>query len=196
MNLTNERNHTNRFVLLLSIGLFLLFIWYLGLYRPIQQRILAADTTALESQIAAEQLHAEQIQTMQNEIQINRAAGMPIVPSYNHFKQEAEELNRIFSRAYRYEFHFSEPEFYHPIIRRKVSVSYQAETYELAVSLLRELAEGPYRNTIQNISISSSASAQAESADNIKDGAVSVSFQLIYYETIYDAWTEEGLSES
>lgn len=178
--------------LLLFAGVCLGFGWYFGIYRPITQRIQAADTISLENQIALEQMRSDKLQMMQEEIDRNRMSGKPVVPSYNNLKQEIDELNQIFSKAYRYEIQFSEPEADGMNIRRMAAVTMQAESYDAAVSLLTELVQGPYRITLQNISISGNMADKTGS----QDGGVSVSFQMIYYETRYDAETEEGLIQT
>ena len=80
--------------------LILLTGWYVGIYSPIQERIEAADTTDLEDAIAMEQVKSARIKSMQAEIQENKDADAPVVPSYNNFKEELEELNRIHGQAY------------------------------------------------------------------------------------------------
>ena len=37
---------------------------------------------------------------MEEEIEENKTSNAPMVPAYNHFKTETEELNRIFANAY------------------------------------------------------------------------------------------------
>lgn len=85
--------------------LILLTGWYVGIYSPIQERIEAADTTDLEDAIAMEQVKSARIKSMQAEIQENKDADAPVVPSYNNFKEELEELNRIHGQAYDFLLH-------------------------------------------------------------------------------------------
>lgn len=170
--------------------LVLLFCWYQGILKPIQRRINAADTKALEIELNKEQEKELKFHLMQEEIEKNRIQQAPVVPSYNHFKQEIEELNRIFSSAYMYDFHFSEPQAEGMQIRRNAAITIQAANYDAAVSMLRALSQGACRVSLQDVSISSEAST----AENIKEGSVLVSFQLTFYETLYDSDTEEGLN--
>ena len=88
-----------KIALLLIVLLILLGGWYGFIYRPVQERIAAADTTDLESQMELEQMRAAKIKAMQAEIEENKAVGAPVVPSYNNFKQVLDEINRIFGRA-------------------------------------------------------------------------------------------------
>lgn len=84
---------TQKLALVILALLVLLAGWYVGIYTPIQDRIRAADTAGLEDEIALEQMKASKIKAMQAEIDENRASGAPVVPSYNNFKQELEQLN-------------------------------------------------------------------------------------------------------
>ena len=69
------------------------------IYLPVQRRIEAADTAELDAQIQLEQMKAMQIRQMEEEIEENKTSNAPMVPAYNHFKTETEELNRIFANA-------------------------------------------------------------------------------------------------
>ena len=117
--------------------LILLTGWYVGIYSPIQERIEAADTTDLEDAIAMEQVKSARIKSMQAEIQENKDADAPVVPSYNNFKEELEELNRIHGQAYDFLFTFNEPEVNGTNIRRSVTVNCSAEDYDAAVEMMR-----------------------------------------------------------
>ena len=70
-------------------------------------------------------MKASKIKAMQAEIDENRASGAPVVPSYNNFKQELEQLNEVYGRAYEFSFTFSEPEVDGTGVRRNIAaVSY------------------------------------------------------------------------
>lgn len=167
--------------------------WYVSIYRPIRARMQMADLETLETEILIEQSRALKIVEMQNEIAENRAAGVPVVPSYNHFKEETEELNRIFSQAYEFDFRFSEPVTDGMKIRRNVAVSFEADSYDAAVRMVQEVLQGPYRSQLRDLNIFSKSQVYAQQEENIKNGRVSVSFLLTYFETRYDSDTEEGL---
>ena len=92
---------TQKLALVLLALLVLLAGWYVGIYTPIQDRIRAADTAGLEDEIALEQMKASKIKAMQAEIDENRASGAPVVPSYNNFKQELEQLNEVYGSVLR-----------------------------------------------------------------------------------------------
>ena len=55
-------------------------------------------------------MKAMQIRQMEEEIEENKTSNAPMVPAYNHFKTETEELNRIFANAYDFTFQYSEPQ--------------------------------------------------------------------------------------
>jgi len=164
-----------------------------GIYSPIQERIEAADTTDLEDAIAMEQVKSARIKSMQAEIQENKDADAPVVPSYNNFKEELEELNRIHGQAYDFLFTFNEPEVNGTNIRRSVTVNCSAEDYDAAVEMMREILQGPYRSLIYNISMDSVSAVDADFEPNIKEGRVELTFNMNYFETTEGAESLEGL---
>lgn len=170
-------------------------LWYGGIYYPTRLRIEAADTTEIEDEMVIEQIRASKIQAMQKEINANREAGAPIVPSYNNFKQEAEELNRIFANAYDFDFQFAEPQEDGTTVRRNITVTFHADNYDAAVRMIAQVLDGPYRSMIQDINISSNSQVQAEHVDDVRIDRVTVSFLLTYYETSYDSDDVEGLTQ-
>ena len=151
--------------------LILLTGWYVGIYSPIQERI----------------------KSMQAEIQENKDADAPVVPSYNNFKEELEELNRIHGQAYDFLFTFNEPEVNGTNIRRSVTVNCSAEDYDAAVEMMREILQGPYRSLIYNISMDSVSAVDADFEPNIKEGRVELTFNMNYFETTEGAESLEGL---
>ena len=180
-----------KIVLLLFVIILIAAGYYAGFYLPVQRRIQAADTTDLEAQIQMEQVKSKQIQQMKKEIEENKAPNAPMVPAYNHFKEETEELNRIFADAYNFSFQYSEPKVDGMQIRRAINLSFTAESFDKAVSMIHEVLEGPYRCLIEDLSIEDDEDETEEM--DIRNHPVSVTFQLTYFETRYDAESEEGL---
>lgn len=184
---------TQKLALVLVALLVLLAGWYVGIYTPIQDRIQAADTTELEDEMALEQMKASRIKSMQAEIDANRASGAPVVPSYNNFKQELEQLNEVYGRAYEFNFAFSEPEVDGTGVRRNIAVSCEAENYDAAVELMRQILEGPYRSMIHDVNITSLSISVPNLMLDLKKGRVSLTFNMTYYETTVGADSLEGL---
>lgn len=184
-----------KIAILVIVALLLLGGWYGFIYRPIQERIAAADTTELESQMELEQMRAAKIKTMKAEIADNKAAGVPEVPSYNNFKKELDELNRIFGRAYDFNFQFSEPEEDGTTLRRNIAISFTADNYDNAVEMMSEILNGPYRSLVHDVAVSSESLTNADHNPNIKSGRVSVSFAMTYIETEYGAENLNGITE-
>lgn len=135
-------SRTQKIVLLLFVIILIAAGYYAGFYLPVQRRIQAADTTDLEAQIQMEQVKSKQIQQMKKEIEENKASNAPMVPAYNHFKEETEELNRIFADAYNFSFQYSEPKVDGMQIRRAINLSFTAESFDKAVSMIHEVLEG------------------------------------------------------
>lgn len=76
-------------------------------------------------------------------------------------------------------------------IRRAINLSFTAESFDKAVSMIHEVLEGPYRCLIEDLSIEDDEDETEEM--DIRNHPVSVTFQLTYFETRYDAESEEGL---
>lgn len=130
---------------------------------------------------------------MEEEIEENKASNAPMVPAYNHFKTETEELNRIFANAYDFTFQYSEPQVDGMEIRRAMNISFTADSFDHAVSMLHEVVEGPYRCLIEDLSIQDDKDLENGELEDIRIHPVAVAFQLTYFETRYDAESEEGL---
>lgn len=175
-------------IVLMAVGYVVFF------YLPIQERIEAADTSDLEAEIQTEQIKARQISKMKAEINGNKESGQPMVPAYNQFRSETEEINRIFANAYNFSFQYSEPQIDGMQIRRAMNITFDAESYDKAVSMIHEVLNGPYRCIIEDLSIQDNAEHHENEEADIRRDPVSVSFQLTYFETRYDADTEEGLT--
>ena len=167
-------------------------IWFFGIYRPIRQRIQAADTTELEDELSIEEMKALKIQSMQKEITANKEAGLPEIPSYNSFKEEIAELNKIFGNAVDFDFQFSEPEQDGSLIRRN-AVKFDAKNFEAAKEMVKEILNSPFRTMVHDLSISSNSRTSADHQDDIKQDPVTVTFLMTAYETSYGADTVEGL---
>lgn len=182
---------TQKIVLLVVVFALIAGGYYAGFYLPVQRRIEAADTAELDAQIQLEQMKAMQIRQMEEEIEENKTSNAPMVPAYNHFKTETEELNRIFANAYDFTFQYSEPQVDGMQIRRAINLSFTAESFDKAVSMIHEVLEGPYRCLIEDLSIEDDEDETEEM--DIRNHPVSVTFQLTYFETRYDAESEEGL---
>ena len=180
-------------LLILLLAVLVLGGWYMGIYAPISARIKAADTTELEEEMALEQLKAARIKSMQKEIDANKEAEAPVVASYNNFKQELDELTRVYGQAYDFKFSFSEPQQKGNTVCRNISISCTAEDYDTALAMSREILNGPYRSLISNMKISSSSQVNADLEPDIREGRVSLTFDITYFETTVGADSLEGL---
>lgn len=174
-------------IVLMTVGYCVFF------YLPIQERIEAADTSELEAEIQTEQIKASQIEKMRAEINENKESNQPMVPAYNQFRSETEEINRIFANAYNFSFQYSEPQVDGMQVRRAINISFDTDSYDKAVSMIHEVLNGPYRCIIEDLSIDDNANLVNKELSDIRIDPVSVSFQLTYFETRYDSDTEEGL---
>lgn len=178
-------------LMLVIVSLFLMaVIWYRVIYCSVGERMLAADTAALEEELMLEQVRAAKIQTMKQEIEENRSERNVLIPSYDNLKGEMEELNQVLESASNFTLHISEPKADGMIVQRRIAVTFEADDHDTAVGILEKIAHGYYANRIDDVDISGKSE---EGAADIKHGAVAVTFQVTYYETRYGADTQEGL---
>lgn len=192
-NINDKKLTINRRTITITLFLILAFgLWYALLYLPIRQRIRNADTIELEDAIMLEELRTAKIRSMQSEIRENQENGAPVVPSYDNFKEEAEELNRIFGTADHLRIEFAPPERDGTTVRRNAEINCTAKNYEHAADMLHELLNGENRVMVHDVSIF--PENEAEGGNDILKGAVRLSFLLTYYETAVDAESTEGIT--
>ncbi len=188
-------SRTEKMILVLLVFLAILGFWFFRIYTPFQERIAAADTSYLKDQLTMEHMQASRIKSMQEEIDANVNAGAPQVPSYNNFKKELDELNETFGHAYKFDFFFSEPQLSedNTTVRRDIAVSCEAENYDKAVELMRQILEGAYRSMIYDISISSLDVTPEGKKPDLRKGRVALSFNMTFFETTVGSDNLQGL---
>lgn len=184
---------TQKIVLLVVVFALIAGGYYAGFYLPVQRRIGGGGHGGAGCPDSAGADESDADPQMEEEIEENKASNAPMVPAYNHFKTETEELNRIFANAYDFTFQYSEPQVDGMEIRRAMNISFTADSFDHAVSMLHEVVEGPYRCLIEDLSIQDDKDLENEELEDIRIHPVAVAFQLTYFETRYDAESEEGL---
>ena len=187
-----SREFTSREKLLLLILCVLLLgiVYYQFVVKAVDETIQKYDTAELETDLLIEQTKAENILSMEKEMKSLRTQSKSRVPSYNNIKALIGELNDIFAAASTYNFNFNQAMKEGDAVRRDVNISFTAGTYSGAESIIEKLADCRYRCLIRDISISTG------SEGGIGSGSVSVSMTATFFETMYNANTEDGLEES
>lgn len=187
-------------LLMLLLAVVLLCLFYNQFVKkPVERRIAAADTTELEQQIGTEESRAERIRAMRAEMAANRDGGSGYVSTYNNFNAEANALNEIIQAAESFQFSFRQPVATEDVVRREIGISFTAADYRLARQILQQIHDLGYRCLIQNVELSADRGRRydtslPEGELSLENAAVRCSLNIIFYETLYDADTEEGLA--
>lgn len=187
-----SREFTSREKILLVVLCVLLLgiLYYEFIVKDVEETIKKYDTEDLETELLIEQTKAASIMDMEAEMEAAKAESGSVVASYNNIKNEISALNDIFAAASTYNFDFNQAIKDGDAVRRDISISFTASSYNTAEAIIEKLHDCKYRCLIRNISINTS------SGEGISSGSVSVSMTVTFFETMYNANTTDGLEES
>lgn len=184
----NRKLSTKEVVLFLVLAFaFLALLYYEVVYIPLNEQLASYDTTDIESQMELEQARAQKIKAMNAEMAANKAESVGVVATYNNLKNEMKALNEIVGKASTYNFSFQDPVGSGSTVRRNIGISFTANNYADAETIIRELYSCEYRLLIQDMTISPS------SYDNLEAGDVAVTMTVTFFETTDGATTTEGI---
>ena len=172
---------------LVLVFAFLALLYYEVVYIPLNEQIASYDTTDIESQMELEQARAQKIKAMNEEMAANKAESVGVVATYNNIKNEMKALNEIVGKASTYNFSFQDPLGSGSTVRRNIDISFTADNYADAETIIRELYSCEYRLLIQDMTISPST------YDDLETGDVSVNMTVTFFETTDGASTTEGI---
>lgn len=166
---------------------FLALLYYEVVYIPLNEQLASYDTTDIESQMELEQARAQKIKAMNEEMAANKAESVGVVATYNNIKNEMKALNEIVGKASTYNFSFQDPVGSGSTVRRNIDISFTANNYSDAETIIRELYSCEYRLLIQDMTIS------PVTYDDLETGDVSVNMTVTFFETTDGASTTEGI---
>lgn len=184
----NRKLSTKEVVLFLVLAFaFLALLYYEVVYIPLNEQLASYDTTDIESQMELEQARAQKIKAMNEEMAANKAESVGVVATYNNIKNEMKALNEIVGKASTYNFSFQDPVGSGSTVRRNIDISFTANNYSDAETIIRELYSCEYRLLIQDMTIS------PVTYDDLETGDVSVNMTVTFFETTDGASTTEGI---
>lgn len=193
----NVLNHTftkkETAILLILVALLLAMGYYQFVYKWQQKAIAQFDTTDIETAIAQEQAKAIQIKRMQEEIASGKKEKTGIVETYSNLKAELRTLNDIFGDALNFDFSFDQAVADGDAVRRTITCTVTAASYQEAKGMLRQLHDCEYRCLIGDVSISPSGTDRESGDRNLNAGNVTMNFSVTFYETLYGAKSTDGL---
>ena len=184
----NRKLSTKEVVLfLVLVFAFLALLYYEVVYIPLNEQIASYDTTEIESEMQLEQARAQKIKAMNEEMAANKAESVGVVATYDNIKNEMKALNEIVGKASTYNFSFQDPVGSGSTVRRNIDISFTANNYSDAETIIRELYSCEYRLLIQDMTIS------PVTYDDLETGDVSVNMTVTFFETTDGASTTEGI---
>lgn len=142
-------------LLLLSVMLLALF-YYLALYRPVNLEVerCAALQVPVEEDLELQMMKATRKKKMVDELENAPEKQQGELLPYNNIKNEITDLYEALSPAATYNLSFSEAVASGNIVRRDISISFQADTYQKVRSILEQMHSSPYRCILKDLSIS------------------------------------------
>jgi len=185
-----KHKFTSRELLLIIIAAFLaLGIFYYELvYKSVVNSVNTYDVTSLQDQLIIEQAKASREKQMKDAIEAEKAnPSTGEVEVYNNLANEVNELGRILNgSAEEVSISWASPTLTDTTVRRIATISFKAESYDTARSLIKSINDMKYKNSISKISL-------AHSTSSTDTSTVTVSMTLTFFETTTGATSLEGL---
>ena len=180
-------------LLLLSVMLLALF-YYLALYRPVNLEVerCAALQVPVEEDLELQMMKATRKKKMVDELENAPEKQQGELLPYNNIKNEITDLYEALSPAATYNLSFSEAVASGNIVRRDISISFQADTYQKVRSILEQMHSSPYRCILKDLSISVNKS-RGEAGGMSAAELINVNVNITFYETLVGAENTNGL---
>lgn len=180
-------------LLLLSVMLLALF-YYLALYRPVNLEVerCAALQVPVEEDLELQMMKAARKKKMVDELENAPEKQQGELLPYNNIKNEITDLYEALSPAATYNLSFSEAVASGNIVRRDISISFQAENYQKVRSILEQMHSSPYRCILKDLSISVNKS-RGEAGGMSAAELINVNVNITFYETLVGAENTNGL---
>ena len=192
-------SRTENVLLIVLVVILLALFYYRFVIVTVQDARVNYDTSAIDAEITQYQAILAQQEAMQKAIDEGKSESPGYVATYNSLKQEISELNDIFADAETFSFNFASPVADGDAVRRVITVSFTADSYEKAKEILQNLYSGKYRCLINSVSVNSEdvnpyVQTGAENyIPTLDKGPVSANVTVTFYETTYGAKSTEGL---
>lgn len=192
MNGTRTREN----VLLVVLILLLAGIsYYHFFFSPLQTEMasVAEETVDTETETAAQTAKAVRLKAMQKELDALLASGSATqIADYDNEKAVLAQLGGILAAASNYSVTLSQPVTGSDgTVRRNVSISFTAPTFQTAKAVVQSLAQSKWRCLVENVSFavgSTSSAADSSAAQTVlSSGAVSVDLTVTYFERVSSA---------
>lgn len=157
-------------------------VYYLFVYAPSSAAVESAQTqiSQVESDLTVQQALATQRQSMEEQLKEIKSNGTAAqtTPKYDNNAKAVAEINKALSGAKTFNLSFQDPEQSEDgtAMRRTCSISFTANSYAAAKSIIQDLIDGKYSCLVTDFSITSGSSADSTDAN--------ASVTIVYYESL------------
>ena len=165
-------------MLLALLGIILLISGYMLLFyipQTTERDRCIAETESCRIEIEAAQLRLEEKRRMERELEELFAAEVPplSIADYDNLQPVMFELNSILASTQDYSLSFSTVDASQTIVRRSISITFTAGSYDSAKAVLQQLHDSAYRCMLDGLSIN---------IGQDRLGAVTVSGNIVFFE--------------
>ncbi len=184
-----NRKFTTRELILMLIAAFLglSIFYYEVVYKGVQETILSHDPETLQDQLTVYQAQAVKMKQMESEIASVEDTPHGEIAVYNNQANEILAMDSILNGVSGISITWASPVLTDTTVRRQAAISFTADSYDQAKTLVNRIHNMQYRNVISNLNISGKGdSLQASSL-------VNVSMTVTFFETTNGAASQEGL---
>lgn len=162
-------------LLLILVLMCLVAVYNYAFYVPTQAKITQynQDAITVDDQILMAEAKAAKLQMMEKELAEIKSGDMTNIkelPQYDNSRNVMNSLSAILVNATNYNISFAGTSEADGIVRRDITLTFGANTYEAAKSMLSDIYNGPYRCLMKDLHIS-----QASNVWN-------VNVQITYFE--------------
>ena len=179
MPFNKELTRREKALLMVLAVLILVYCYFFLIHMPISNRMteLNGQIQDTETQITALQGLQGRMQMMQSELELHKDEAP--IPDYDNLEQVIAFLHTVLPATTKYDFSYTAPT---PVTEgrsvgsRTLTVSFEADSYKTARTIVNQLENGPYRCQVTPLDISSEKYLEA--------GKVSVGLTVTFFENL------------
>lgn len=188
----------NATIILSLIAVVLLVIYFAVLWPDYQLKIRQYSSFDLESSIEVEEIKANQLNNMRNEIANASDENLGSIEVYNNQSNEIRMLDEILSGTRYVSITWSNPTLQNSIVRRKADISFTVESYAEAQAVIEDVYDCQYRLIINSIVIDGDEELIEVVDDetfevSMENAPINVSLTVTFFETTVGADDLSGL---
>ena len=180
-------------IVILSV-IILALAYYFAVDQPCRSAINTAQSEQETYQIEynALLLKISNLRKMQSEIDALNSGELSKMESYNNVANEIQFMNDALADCESYTISLSDVTKDGDQIRRNISIRFQVESYNEACEIITKFENCSYRCLIGDVRISTVDSNNY----NILSNAISVTFDITFFETMVGGTADAGLPEA